>query len=168
MPGTMSKSIRFVGGLFLAVGVGVVIFAGAGPEADPALERTREQVKMLDDLYKNAVIATNKTYDGPPAIKVAKQIFAAMEKNGWHSARLVDATGDPLNEANRPISDFEKAAEKAIRGGKTYYEEVSGEGQKRKLLAATIVPAVHAKCAKCHGKAEGDLLGFIRYEIPIK
>ena len=33
-------------------------------DADPALERTREQVKMLDDLYKNAVVSITKRYVG--------------------------------------------------------------------------------------------------------
>src|SRR4051812_19720407 len=36
----------------------------ARAEADPALERTREQVKMLDDLYKNAVVSITTRYVG--------------------------------------------------------------------------------------------------------
>jgi len=140
-----------------------------GPKAaDPALERTREQVKMLDELYKNAVVSVTNKYDGPPAIKVAKDVFAAMEKSGWHKARLVDATGAPQNEANLPQTDFEKRAAVAIQAGKPYFEEVTGAGQDRKLHVATVVPAVTKKCAKCHGVKEGDLLGFIRYEIPVK
>lgn len=138
------------------------------PAADPALERTREQVKMLDDLYKNAVVSVTNRYDGPPAIKVAKDVFAAMEKKGWHKARLVDASGVPQNEANLPQTDFEKRAAEAIRGGKPYYEEVADSGRERTLRVATIVPAVAKKCATCHGVKEGDLLGFIRYEVPIK
>ena len=84
-----------------------------GPAADPALERTREQVKMLDELYKNAVVSITNKYDGPPAIKVAKDVFAAMEKSGWHKAKLVDASGSPQNEANLPQTDFREAG----RGG---------------------------------------------------
>ena len=36
--------------------------------ADPALDRARQQVKMLDELYKNAVVSITKKYDGslPP------------------------------------------------------------------------------------------------------
>jgi hypothetical protein len=136
--------------------------------ADPALERTREQVKMLDGLYKNAVVSITKTYDGPPAIRVAKQVFAAMEKDGWHSAKLVDVTGSPQNEANLPATAFEKNAAEAIRAGKPYYEELHGTGAKRRLYAATVVPAVLKKCATCHGVQEGQLLGFIRYDIPVK
>ena len=135
---------------------------------DPALDRTREQVKMLDALYKNAVVSVNAKYDGPPAIKVAKDVFAAMKKAGWHDAKLVDASGTPQNEANLPQTDFEKRAAEAMKAGKPYYDEVTGSGADRKLLAATVVPAVAKKCAVCHGAKEGDLLGFIRYEISIK
>jgi Protein of unknown function (DUF3365) len=139
-----------------------------GADADPALKRTREQVKMLDELYKNAVVSITNKYDGPPAIKVAKDVFAAMEKSGWHKAKLVDASGSPQNEANLPQTSFEKRAAAAIQSGKPYFEEIGGNGPGRKLFAATVVPAVTKKCAKCHGVSEGDLLGFIRYEIPIK
>src|SRR5262249_23345335 len=121
-----------------------------------------------DTLYKNAVVSITNIYDGPPAAKVAKQVFAAMEKDGWHSARLVDATGSPQNEANEPSTPFEKKAADAMRAGKTYYEEVSGTGDKRGLYAATVVPAVLNKCAKCHGVKEGELLGFIRYDLPVR
>ncbi len=75
---------------------------------DAALERTRDQVKMLDALYKNAVVSVTNRYDGPPAIKMAKDVFEAMEKGKFHSAKLVDASGalkmrptcrDPVREA---------------------------------------------------------------------
>ena len=135
---------------------------------DEALARTREEVQKLDVLYKNAVVAITDMYDGPPAIKVAKKVFASMDDKGYHSAKLVDASGAPQNEANLPQTPFEKHAEGAIRTGKPYYEEVVGEGNNRRLLAATVVPAVHKKCATCHGTKEGDLLGFIRYDLPVK
>ena len=61
---------------------------------------------MLDDLYKNAVVSITKRYvnkqDKRPAIMVAQDVFGAMRKQGWHSAKLVDATGEPLNDANAP------------------------------------------------------------------
>ncbi len=141
--------------------------------ADPALERTREQVKMLDDLYKNAVVSITKRYvddqDGKPAIMVAKDIFGAMRKQGWHSAKLVDATGEPLNETNAPGTEFEKEAVKEINSGKPYFDRVVGEGKDRRLLAATVVPVVMKRCADCHAhKKVGEVLGFIRYDLPIK
>jgi hypothetical protein len=138
------------------------------PAPDAAVARARDQVKMLDSLYKTAVVSVTNRYDGPPAIKVAKDVFALMEKDGWHKAKLVDASGMPQNEANLPQTDFEKRAAEAIKAGKPYYDEVSGQGKSRTLYAATVVPAVTKKCATCHGLDEGDLLGFIRYELPIK
>lgn len=139
------------------------------PAQDHALTRARDQVKMLDSLYKTAVVSVTKRYEeGPPAIKVAMDVFGAMEKDGWHKAKLVDASGTPQNEANLPKTDFEKRAAKAMQAGKPYYEEVDGEGAKRTLRVATIVPAVLKRCASCHGTKEGDLLGFIRYELPVK
>ena len=137
------------------------------------MERAREQVQMLDDLYKNAVVSITKTYvskqQDRPAIMIAKDVFAAMKKRGWHSARLVDATGEPLNDANAPRSEFEKEAARRIRSGQTYYDRVVGAGKDRKLLAATVVPAVLPKCTECHDNRKvGEVLGFLRYEVPIK
>jgi hypothetical protein len=154
----------------LAAGLG----AAAAPDpqdkkADPAVERAREQVKMLDALYKNAVVSITERYQkGQPAIMVAKDVFKAMEDAAFHSARLVDATGAPLGEDNSPKTDFEKKAAKAMQGGETYVEEVVGEGDDRRLLAATVVPAVHERCATCHGVKKGELLGFIRYDVPVR
>jgi hypothetical protein len=144
----------------------------SSPKADPALERTREQVKMLDDLYKNAVVSITKRYVGEqerePAIMVAQDVFGAMRKQGWHSAKLVDSTGDPLGPDNAPRTDFEKEAARAMNAGKPYFDRVVGEGDDRRLLAATLVPAVMQQCADCHGKKVGDVLGFIRYDLKIK
>ena len=138
-------------------------------EADPGVARARQEVKMLDELYKTAVVSITEKYQkGQPAIMVAKDIFKAMEKGRYHSARLVDATGSPLGVDNGPKTDFEGRAAEAMRAGKTYLEEVAGRGEDRRLLAATVVPAVHRRCAECHGVKEGELLGFIRYEIPIR
>jgi hypothetical protein len=141
----------------------------AAAPADPALERARAEVQKLDALYKNAVVSITKVYPkGAPAIRVAKDVFAAMEEGGHHSAKLVDSTGNPLGEDSEPKTPFEKRANKAMQDGKPYYEEVVGEGADRRLLAATVVPAVLPRCASCHGVNEGDLLGFIRYDLPVK
>jgi Protein of unknown function (DUF3365) len=142
-------------------------------ESDPAVERTREQVKMLDDLYKTAVVSITTRYvgeqDKQPAIMVAQDVFGAMKKQGWHSAKLVDASGEPLDDANAPKTDFEKDAAKAMNSGQTYFDRVVGEGSDRRLLAATVVPVVMKRCADCHShKKVGEVLGFIRYDVPIK
>jgi hypothetical protein len=137
-------------------------------DTDPALDRTRAQAQMLDDLFKVAVVDITNRYDGPPAAKVAKTIFAAAKDKKYFDAKLLDVTGSPQNEANVPHDEFEKRAAKAITGGKTYFEEIVGEGGSRRLRVATVVPAVTKKCAKCHGVKEGDLLGFLSYDLPVK
>jgi hypothetical protein len=76
--------------------------SGSAPEDDPALNRTRAQAKMLDDLFKVAVVDITKRYDGPPAAKVAKAMFAAAQEKDDFKARLLDATSSPQNEANIP------------------------------------------------------------------
>ena len=166
----------------MALGVGLGAFLMRGAEFAPAgdkkgvdkaaLERTRETVKMLDDLYKTAVVSiTNSYVEGQasvPAAMVAKDVFEVMNKKGYHSARLIDATGKPKNKANVAKTDFEKKAVIEMKAGKAYYEEVGQVEGKDVLRVATVVPVVLKQCAVCHGKKEGDLLGAIVYEIAIK
>lgn len=136
---------------------------------DPALKEARDEAKMLDELYKTAVVSITEKYPrGQPAIMVAKDIFKAMENGRYHTARLVDVTGTPLGEGNVPKTGFEKRAAQAIKKGETYVEEVVGQGDNRTLLVATVVPAVHRRCAECHAVEMGDLLGFISYKIPMQ
>ena len=153
-----------------AIGVCALSAGGAGtpPESDPALDRTRAQAKMLDDLLKVAVVDITNRYDGPPAAKVAKTIFAAAKDKRYFDGKLLDVTGTPQNEANVPKDDFEKRAAEAVKKGQAYYEEVIGRGINRRLRIATVVPAVTKKCARCHGVSEGDLLGFLSYDLPVK
>lgn len=141
---------------------------GGQAQADPALERARREASMLDALYKNAVVSVTERYPkGPPAIMVGKDVFAAMEKAGYHSARLVGATEVLMNEENAPKTPFEKRAVEQIRDGEATYEEVVETDDGRRLLVATVVPAVHARCAACHAVNEGDLLGFLRYDLKV-
>jgi hypothetical protein len=138
-----------------------------------AVERTRETVRMLDDIYKSAVVHITKTYvkarERTPAARAAQLIFKDMAAKGWHEARLIDATGEPSNRANLPKSAFEKKAVERLKAGKTYYEEVATKDGKAVLRAATPVPAVMAACTSCHPHVkEGQLMGAIVYELPIK
>jgi len=146
--------------------------ADAAKPEKAAVDRAREQVKMLDDLYKTAVVKITEVYVGQqgevPAAVAAKEIFAVMKKNGWHEAKLVDATGKPKRKANLPATEFEKKAIAAMKDGKQYFEEVAEKDGKPVFRAATIVPAVMHECAACHRVKKGDLLGAIVYELPIK
>jgi hypothetical protein len=168
--------------LALAAGLAalaVLLYHGPARTADIAnpdkasVERTREKVRMLDDVYKGFVVVITDTYvkaqEQTPAAKVAKKVFQHMASKGWHRARLVDATGDPLNRNNLPKTDFEKRAIAKLKSGKDYFEEIALRDQKPVLRAATPVPVVMKECLTCHpGLKQGDLLGALIYEIPIK
>ena len=70
------------------------------------LERARREVKLLDDIYKTAIVLITQHYvqedSDLPAGKAFKVLFAGMKEKGWHEVRLIDATGEPLNEENAP------------------------------------------------------------------
>src|SRR5262245_32419340 len=93
-----------------------------------AVDRAREQGKMLDGLDKSAVVHITATYvkaqERTPAAAAAKKIFKDMEAKGWHVARLVDATGVPANKQNLPRTEFEKRAVNKLKYGAPYYDEV--------------------------------------------
>ena len=138
-----------------------------------AVERARDTAKMLDDLYKNYVVDITKTYvraqEKTPAATVTKRVFKAMHDKGWHTGRLVDATGKPFNEANAPKTAFEKKAVMQIKAGKGYFDEVGTRDGKPVLRVATVVPVVMKECMTCHSDHKmGDVLGALIYEVPIK
>jgi hypothetical protein len=148
----------------------------ASPKADPALERTRKTVRMLDDLHKTAVVLITEHYvdgkDTLPAGSAAIALFDAMKKKGWYEVRLLDATGEPYEEKNLPSDDFEKAAVEQLRSGKDYHEQVIQRGKDQYLRAATPIPVAHKKCVMCHEaykKAKpGEAIGALSYTIKIE
>jgi hypothetical protein len=138
-----------------------------------AVRRAHDTVKMLDDLHKGYVVNITATYvkarERTPAAHVAKKVFAYMEKNGWGTVRIIDATGSPVNKANVAKSDFEKRALQKLSKGETYVSELGRTNNRPVLRAATPVPVVMKQCIACHpGYKEGDLLGALVYEVPIK
>jgi hypothetical protein len=149
---------------------------GAAPKADPALERTRKTVRMLDDLYKTAVVLITEHYvdgkDTLPAGSAAIALFDAMKKEGWHEVRLLDATGKPYEEKNLPKDEFEKTAVEQLRQGKQYHEQVVERGKDLYLRAATPIPVVLKKCTMCHEHYKeakpGEAIGALSYTIKIE
>lgn len=144
--------------------------------ADPAVERTRKQVKMLDDLYKTAVVLITEHYVNKdtdlPAGSAALALFDAMKKKGWHEVRLVDATGKPITDSNAPKDEFEKAAIAALKAGKGWHEEVTTKDGKKFLRAATPVPVVMKKCVMCHAHyadaKKDEAIGSLMYVVPVE
>ena len=145
-----------------------------GPK-DPAVERARREVRLLDDIYKTAIVLITTHYvddkDSLPAGSAFKALFETVAKKGWHEVRLLDATGDPYEPDNAPKDGFEKRAIAKLLAGQAAYDEVSNEGGKKYLLAATAIPVVMEKCTLCHSNYKdvpaGKAIGAIGYKIPI-
>src|SRR5262249_42769965 len=171
--GLMVVTLAGLGAGAVLLGGGVPA-SGAGNSPDKAaVERARTTVLLLDDLYKGHVFHIPHTYLPAPRVKppasVTKKVFKHRQSKGWHTGRLVDATGEPVNSANLPNTDFEKRAVQQMKQGKDYFDEVGEKDGKPVLRAATRVPVVMKACIACHpGKKEGDLLGTLVYEVPIR
>ncbi len=149
----------------------------AEKKGDPAVERARQEVKMLDDLYKTAVVLITENYvqedSDVPAGTAAKKLFEAMKAKGWHEVRLIDATGDPIEKENLPRKGFETRALEKLNGGASFFDEVEIMEGKKYLRAATPIPVVLDKCVMCHDhykkfKAEGKIIGVLGYTVPIE
>src|SRR5688572_18295243 len=101
--------------------------AGAQPADKAALERARKQVKMLDDIYKNTIVAITSQYvkdeNSYPAGRVAIKLFKAISEGGHHHVKLLDVSGKPSNPKNVATDDFEKKGVQELKAGKQYYEE---------------------------------------------
>src|SRR5262245_27515131 len=103
--------VRLIRLLVAVSALGVLVVPWSGGIADEmkgpdkaALERAREKVQLLDDAYKLAVVSITKNYvemqSEVPAAQVAKEVLEAMHKKGWHTSRLIDATGKPKKKEN--------------------------------------------------------------------
>ena len=146
--------------LALALGVGALFQAGSNAEtkdakADPALERTRKQVRMLDDLYKSAIVLITEKYVHSDADLPAGT-----------------ATGEPIVETNAPADLFEKEAIKQLLAGKSGHEQVVEKDKQRFLRSATPIPVVMNKCVMCHPHyaevKKGQAIGALSYTLPIE
>jgi hypothetical protein len=142
---------------------------------DPALERTRKQVRILDDVYKTAIVLITENYVDEASDLAAgaafQKLFAAMKEKGHHEVRLLDATGEPYDNDNLPRDEFEKAAIKALKEGKPFFEQVTQKDSKRILRVATPIPVVLKKCTLCHPAYEkakpGEPIGALGYTIEV-
>ena len=141
-----------------------------------AVTRTRETVKMLDDVYKTAVVLITEHYvndeDDLPAGSAAKALFGAINAKGWHKVELLDASGEPYNEENTPKDKFDVDAVKSLKAGESFVDKVIAKDGKKYLRAATPIPVVMKKCIMCHenykNAKDGEPIGILSYTIPIK
>jgi len=158
-----------------AVALSVIhaVTAAPKPASSSSVERVtlpegRRQVRMMDDVYNAAVVATHKMYvqdPGTPAAVIwAKQVINQVKGKGWPEARIFVTHDRPLNPENTPVDNFERAAAAAFRQGKKSYEQVTpGE-----LRYATEIRILDQKCIMCHVRSkEGDLAGGVSYRVPL-
>lgn len=144
----------------------------AKPAPDRSLERARREVKLLDDVYKTAIVLITQHYveesSDLPAGEAFKVLFENMKKKGWHEVRLLDGLGEPLNDENKPQDEFERTAIKQMLAGKQYYEQVETIEGKRFLRAATVLPMVMEKCTLCHDNfKDKKVVGALAYTLPL-
>ncbi|MEE9395442.1 MAG: DUF3365 domain-containing protein [Methylococcales bacterium] len=139
-----------------------------------AVNRTRKQVQMLDDLYKTAVVLITEHYVENPAslsgATAAKALFATMKKNGWHDVRIIGFTDVLFRpDENSPKDEFEETAKTKLLGGAATHEEVITDNGKQYLRIATQLPVVMEKCAMCHAnfKDNKDVIGALSYIVPL-
>ncbi len=164
-------------GVLAVIAAAVISRSDAQPtKTDPALERTRKQVRMLDDIYKTAVVLITTHYVNTdkdlPAGSAAIALFDAIKKKGWHEVRLLDAAGEPIEIKNLPNDEFEKTAVAKLKGGDAYYDQVIQKNGKPYLRAATPIPVVLEKCTMCHENYKhvkpGAAIGALSYTVPIE
>lgn len=144
--------------------------------SEAAIARSRKQVKMLDDIYKQTIVLITDKYVEDvtdfPAGSAAVLLFKNISKTGYHNVRLIDATGQPIVAANVARDAFEKQGLKQIKSGKAYFDKVQMVDGEPHLRAITAVPVVLKKCIMCHehyGDVEkGEAIGAISYSIPIE
>ena len=170
----MTKRNRFFV-LFLAFSMALVLIVEiATASEDPAVLRTRQQVEMLDTLYKTAIVLITDKYVTDPSkfsgASAAKALFDTMKENGYHEVRLVGLTDTLINPSvNKPMDAFEEEAKRKLTSGEPTHEEVVTIEGKRYLRKATPVPVVLEKCAMCHAnfKDNDGIIGTLSYTVPL-
>lgn len=150
--------------------------AGNDPQAASEKERNirsaRRETKMLDTLYKTAIVAVTQTYveddSSTAAITTFQPVLKAMKAGNWHEVRLVDGLGEPINPENSPKDDFEKRAIKEMLAGKDMIDSVEMIGGKEFLRTMTILPMALEKCVLCHDNYRGKkIVGGVSFQVPL-
>ena len=173
MKRTTSVAVVFLFFFSMFISVAVAQRPATSPAADARLERTRQQVKMLDDLYKTTVVLVTEHYvitaKTLSAATAAKALFSEMDKKGWHQVRLVGLTNNLYKKENAPADAFESAAAKSLRAGEASHEAVVTENGKQYLRYATPIPVVMEKCVMCHPSWKGEKgnVGSLMYKVPM-
>jgi hypothetical protein len=84
-----------------------------------------------------------------------------------HPCQLIVSIG--CRASNRGEFSLSSPLDRKLADGETYFAEVGRKNNRHVLRAATPVPVVMQQCIRCHpGYKEGELLGALVYEVPIK
>jgi hypothetical protein len=148
----------------------------AGGKPDRPLERTRKMVRMLDDVYKAAVVLITDKYVNDEndfaAGSAAIALFKAVGEKDWHEVKLLDVSGEPYNDDNVAQDDFEKEAVRQLKAGQVYFDRIEKRDDVRFLRAATALPVVLQKCVMCHENYKqaqpGQAIGMLSYTLKIE
>jgi hypothetical protein len=143
---------------------------------EAAVNRARKTVRMLDDIYKSAIVLITDKYVNTkkdyPAGRAAVKWLNDIGKAGWPKTRLIDVSGEPYNDKNVADDDFEKEAVKQLKTGKGYYEKIVTRDGKSELRAMTAIPVVSERCIMCHDNykkaKKGEAVGALSYTVPIE
>jgi hypothetical protein len=169
---------------------GLLALAFSGPARSPAqpappdkqepdaaaLQRARREVRMLDDIYKTAIVLITdkyvKTKKDYPAGRAAIKWLRDVAAKGHPEARLIDVSGEPYSPSNTARDAFEKEGVKQLKTGKGYYDRVEYKGGKSYLRAITAIPVVSERCILCHEHYKlaknGEAVGALTYTVPIQ
>jgi hypothetical protein len=176
----MRRALSLVlGGTFVLLAVGSASFSAEKDAAKPddaAVKRARKTVRMLDDIYKTAIVLITDKYVNTkkdyPAGRAAIKWLNDIGKAGHPKTRLIDVSGEPYSPKNVAEDDFEKEAVKQIKAGKGYFEKVEDKDGKPHLRAMTAIPVVSTKCIMCHenykAAKKDEAVGALSYSVPIE
>lgn len=145
------------------------------PDPD-AVKRARKEVRMLDDIFKTAIVIITdkyvKTKKDYPAGRAAVTWLRQVGEKGHPEVRLIDVSGEPYNPGNVARDAFEKEGVKQLKAGKGYYDRVVRKGGKEYLRAITAIPVVMDKCILCHENykmaKKGEAIGALTYTVPLE
>ncbi len=136
------------------------------PGDDPhAVEVAQQATDSLINALLAAVLdVTNRTT--PETVVPESQVISLLLANKKKAYRLLDGTGNPINNKNKAKGKFEKDALEAAMMGETTQEVVGN-----KLRTVVPLPYAVANCGTCHEYepefAEGDYVGAISLRVQL-
>lgn len=170
------KTLRVIATSLAVALLWMVQPAAAEQPSEAAIERTRDTVNLLDNIFKQTIVLVTDKYvedeDDFAAGSAAVLLFKNVSESGPNKVRLIDATGDPYEPDNVAKDDFEKEGLKQLKAGKARYEQIVTTDGESRLRVLTAVPVVHKKCIMCHDQyadaKEGEPIGALSYIVPIR